>query len=156
MVSLVARWPVLWPIFDLRICSQTANPIVLGFSKPLCTSQIVSECSMKYSICFKTSISDHCLCVEWISIAVISTLYADTASGAAAVQLGNEVMRPPWSHFPSHSPSCEYPSSDPPPPCQTWKHHTETTGGSVPFWVYPPHPAVPGPPWQPPVPVQWP
>ena len=27
MVSLVARWPAFWPIFDLRICSRTANPI---------------------------------------------------------------------------------------------------------------------------------
>ena len=27
MVSLVARWPVFWPVFDLRICSRMANPI---------------------------------------------------------------------------------------------------------------------------------
>ena len=27
MVSLVARWPVFWPVLDLRICSRTANPI---------------------------------------------------------------------------------------------------------------------------------
>ena len=40
MVSLVACWPIFWPIFDLRICSQTANPItqyVLGTAQDQCT-----------------------------------------------------------------------------------------------------------------------
>ena len=27
MASLVAHWPVFWPVFDLRICSWTVNPI---------------------------------------------------------------------------------------------------------------------------------
>ena len=26
MASLVARWPVFWPVFDLRICSRTPPP----------------------------------------------------------------------------------------------------------------------------------
>ena len=28
MISLVAHWPVFWPVFDLRICSWMANSIV--------------------------------------------------------------------------------------------------------------------------------
>ena len=36
MVSLVARWPIFWPVVDLRICSRMANPIIeVGVSKGL-------------------------------------------------------------------------------------------------------------------------
>ena len=29
MVSLMARWPIFWPVFDLWTCSWTANPYYL-------------------------------------------------------------------------------------------------------------------------------
>ena len=64
MVSLVARWPVFWPVFDLRICSWMANPIgkFTTFMKVLLLECIVPWCKRKKGLGWAVSLQALAIC----------------------------------------------------------------------------------------------
>ena len=53
-VSLVACWPIFWPVFDLQICSWTANPIATW----------TASRSWKQNLLFRHQESGCCCCIS--------------------------------------------------------------------------------------------